>query len=155
MTTPLTLRSEAEALAAPLPPLLAQAEHLASTVLLGDHGRRRAGMRIDEPRIGGRIAAHHDLHTRPAEQLFIDVEAGAVVEIAQHDQAVTGGEMFQATDPEALQEIFRTIDDLETARYETTVSTWYRERMAMFALPALLLVLGEALLAATWLRRIP
>jgi len=38
-----TLRTEAEALASPLPPLLAEAEHLASTVLLGDHGRRRAG----------------------------------------------------------------------------------------------------------------
>jgi uncharacterized protein (DUF58 family) len=38
------LRSRAEGLAAALPPLLAQAEHLASTVLLGEHGRRRAGM---------------------------------------------------------------------------------------------------------------
>lgn len=40
---PSSLRAEAEGLAAPLPALLAQAEHLASTVLLGDHGRRRAG----------------------------------------------------------------------------------------------------------------
>jgi uncharacterized protein (DUF58 family) len=38
------LRPAAEALAAPLPPLLAEAEHLASTVLLGEHGRRRAGL---------------------------------------------------------------------------------------------------------------
>jgi uncharacterized protein (DUF58 family) len=44
VTSPLTLRSQSEALAAPLPALLAEAEHLASTVLLGDHGRRRAGM---------------------------------------------------------------------------------------------------------------
>lgn len=44
MTTPLTLRSQAESLAAHLPPLLAEAEHLAATVLLGDHGRRRAGV---------------------------------------------------------------------------------------------------------------
>lgn len=43
MTEPLALRSQAEALAGPLPPLLAQAEHLATAVLLGDHGRRRAG----------------------------------------------------------------------------------------------------------------
>ena len=43
MTAPLTLRSQAETLAAHLPPLLAEAEHLAATVLLGDHGRRRAG----------------------------------------------------------------------------------------------------------------
>ncbi|RYH08298.1 DUF58 domain-containing protein [Tropicimonas sp. IMCC6043] len=37
------LRTRAEGLAAALPPLLVQAEHLASTVLLGAHGRRRAG----------------------------------------------------------------------------------------------------------------
>lgn len=37
------LRSTAEDLAGPLPPLLAAADHLASSVQLGDHGRRRAG----------------------------------------------------------------------------------------------------------------
>jgi uncharacterized protein (DUF58 family) len=40
----LALRAGAERLAAPLPALLAQAEHLATTVILGDHGRRRAGL---------------------------------------------------------------------------------------------------------------
>lgn len=38
------LRGRAEALAAALPPLLADAEHLAATVILGEHGRRRAGL---------------------------------------------------------------------------------------------------------------
>lgn len=38
------LRSKAEDLAGPLPPLLAAADHLASSVQLGEHGRRRAGM---------------------------------------------------------------------------------------------------------------
>ena len=37
------LRAGAELLAAPLPALLAEAEHLAQTVLLGAHGRRRSG----------------------------------------------------------------------------------------------------------------
>lgn len=41
---PLTLRSGAEALAAQLPPLLAEAEHLAQNVHMGEHGRRRAGL---------------------------------------------------------------------------------------------------------------
>ncbi len=41
--TPAVLRQQAEDLAGPLPHLLAEAEHLASTVLLGSHGRRRAG----------------------------------------------------------------------------------------------------------------
>jgi uncharacterized protein (DUF58 family) len=38
------LRARAETLGEALPALLAQAEHLASTVILGEHGRRRAGM---------------------------------------------------------------------------------------------------------------
>ena len=41
------LRAQAEALGAALPPLLAQAEHLAATVALGEHGRKRAGMGDD------------------------------------------------------------------------------------------------------------
>ncbi|PIE75657.1 aerotolerance regulator BatA [bacterium DOLJORAL78_65_58] len=69
--------------------------------------------------------------------------------------ADTGGQMFQATDPEALEKIFETIDELETARYKTVVSTWYRELMPLFAVPALLLLLAEGLLTATWLRRLP
>ncbi|MFT6025608.1 MAG: hypothetical protein ACI9PY_003751 [Ascidiaceihabitans sp.] len=41
------LRARSESQAARLPPLLARAEHLAGAVLLGDHGRRRAGMGDD------------------------------------------------------------------------------------------------------------
>jgi uncharacterized protein (DUF58 family) len=38
------LRVRAETLAGPLPPLMAEARQLAATVLLGEHGRRRAGV---------------------------------------------------------------------------------------------------------------
>lgn len=44
MTQSPALRPAAETLASPLPALLAGAEHLASTVIIGDHGRRRAGL---------------------------------------------------------------------------------------------------------------
>ncbi|MEL7462151.1 MAG: DUF58 domain-containing protein [Pseudomonadota bacterium] len=44
MSQPAELRQKAEGLAGPFPPLLAAAEHLAASVLLGDHGRRRSGM---------------------------------------------------------------------------------------------------------------
>jgi len=56
--TPLTLRSGAEGLAAPFPPLLAEAEHLASSVMVGDHGRRRAG--VGDTFWQYRPAQHHD-----------------------------------------------------------------------------------------------
>jgi uncharacterized protein (DUF58 family) len=45
--TPLALREKAETQTARLPALLARAEHLAGAVLLGDHGRRRAGLGDD------------------------------------------------------------------------------------------------------------
>jgi len=47
VTAPAILRHKAEAEAGRLPPLLARADHLAGTVLLGDHGRRRAGLGDD------------------------------------------------------------------------------------------------------------
>ncbi|MGY6548346.1 MAG: DUF58 domain-containing protein [Roseinatronobacter sp.] len=43
MSSPATLRSAAEALASPLPALIAQADHLAASILPGAHGRKRAG----------------------------------------------------------------------------------------------------------------
>lgn len=47
MSTTAPLRARAEAEAARLPSLLARAEHLAGTVLLGEHGRRRSGLGDD------------------------------------------------------------------------------------------------------------
>lgn len=67
----------------------------------------------------------------------------------------TGGRYWRAEDPEALAQVFAAIDELETSRYRTKVSTWYDQRLALFAAPALLLLLLDALLGATWLRRLP
>jgi len=83
------------------------------------------------------------------------IESKIDLDLLRRIAATTGGEMYQATDPQALQAIFRRIDELEKVRYRTTVSTWYRERMAWFAVPGLALLLLESLLAATWLRRLP
>ena len=69
--------------------------------------------------------------------------------------AATDGAYFRAVDAEALARIFETIDELETSRYRTTVTTWFEERMAWFAIPALALLLLDLLLGATWLRRVP
>ncbi len=43
MSIPADLRARAETLGQSLPALLAEAEHLAATLMLGEHGRRRAG----------------------------------------------------------------------------------------------------------------
>lgn len=44
LQSPATLRQSAEDIAASLPPLLADAEHLAANMMLGEHGRRRPGV---------------------------------------------------------------------------------------------------------------
>ncbi|MCY4152105.1 MAG: DUF58 domain-containing protein [Aestuariivita sp.] len=46
-TTQPSLRERAEIAAATLPPLLVQAQRLAGTILIGEHGRRRAGLGDD------------------------------------------------------------------------------------------------------------
>ncbi|NTV04762.1 VWA domain-containing protein [bacterium] len=83
------------------------------------------------------------------------VEVPIDEELLRRIAATTGGSYFRAEDPATLAQIFATIDELETSRYKTWVTTWYEERMAWFAAPALALLLLEAVLAATWLRRAP
>ena len=58
MTEALALRTRSEDLSSALPGLLARAEHLSNTVLLGDHGRRRAG--LGDTFWQYRIAQNHD-----------------------------------------------------------------------------------------------
>ncbi|WP_151718261.1 DUF58 domain-containing protein [Gemmobacter serpentinus] len=57
------LRARAGTLGAALPPLLAAADHLASAVTLGDHGRRRAGM-------GDEFWQYRQAHTGDAARMI-------------------------------------------------------------------------------------
>ncbi len=95
---------------------------------------------VDDPIFGRRM---QQIETRIDEKLLSEIAR------------TTGGEMFRATDPEALARIFATIDQLETTRYETRVSTYHREMMAWFAAPALLLLLLSHAVDSLWLRRLP
>jgi Ca-activated chloride channel homolog len=67
----------------------------------------------------------------------------------------TGGTMHRAADPQALYDIFRTIDALEKSRYETRVMTWHREFFGWFAAPALILLVIAGILHDIALRRLP
>ncbi len=83
------------------------------------------------------------------------VESHLDLDLLQRIAERTGGRMFQATSTDMLKDIFATIDKLETARYETVVSTWYRELVDWFCAPAAVLVMLEILLGSLWLRRLP
>jgi Ca-activated chloride channel family protein len=88
---------------------------------------------------------------RRVQQIETRIDEDLLRRIAER----TGGIMDRATDPEALQRIFATIDELETSRYEARVTTWHREQLAWFGVPALLLLVLAALIHEVGLRRLP
>ena len=67
----------------------------------------------------------------------------------------TGGRYFRATDPEALAQVFDTIDELEKTEIESRVRVLYRELFPLVLGPAVALLLLERALAGTRLRRLP
>ena len=111
MTDPFALRAGAEALASPFPPLLARAEHLAATVILGDHGRRRAGLgdsfwqyrpalpfdearMIDWRRSGKSDTAYvQDKEWQIAQSVVLWVDQSAAMGFASHKDLPSKGEI--------------------------------------------------------------
>lgn len=67
----------------------------------------------------------------------------------------SGGEYFRAKGKEDMQVIFDRIDQLERSEFEGEIQVYHEEKFAWFALPGLILLLLEGLLANTWLRRLP
>ena len=68
---------------------------------------------------------------------------------------ITDAQYYRATDTEGLREIYDEINALEKTEVEVLVFTRYREVLAWFLVPALLLILLEVLLSRTVFRRIP
>ncbi|MDK3071514.1 DUF58 domain-containing protein [Sedimentitalea sp. JM2-8] len=107
MNQPNALRERSENEASRLPPLLARAEHLAGTVLLGDHGRRRAGLGDDfwqyRPAQSGdsrRMIDHRrsargdqqfvrEREWQIAQSVMFWVDQGASMRFASHDNLPT------------------------------------------------------------------
>ena len=67
----------------------------------------------------------------------------------------TGGKYFRAKDTEGLERIYALIDDLEKTKVEIREYTQYEELFPFLLLPALLLLIIDVLLRATWLRTLP
>ncbi|HEY8258920.1 MAG TPA: VWA domain-containing protein [Gemmatimonadales bacterium] len=67
----------------------------------------------------------------------------------------SGGEYFRATDPDALEKILTKIDPLERRDVQISETRDYRELYPYFLVPALILLVIEALLGVTRLRTLP
>jgi Ca-activated chloride channel family protein len=81
----------------------------------------------------------------------VDIDDAGLERIAR----ATGGRYFRATDTESLRNVYDEIDQLETTEYEGLLYLDYHELYPWLAIPALLLLGVEALLAETWLRVLP
>ncbi len=68
---------------------------------------------------------------------------------------ITGGRAFTAADPQALQEVYREIDQLEKAPTEGRLYTQYRELYGYALWPAVALVVLELALRSTRFRTLP
>lgn len=97
--TPDTLRSRSEAVAASLPPLMADAQHLAATVLLGVHGRKRAG------------TGDEFWQYRPAEQ------GDSYRSIDWRRSARSDGHFLRQTEWQAAQSVMLGVDDAASMTY--------------------------------------
>ncbi|MCI4660507.1 MAG: DUF58 domain-containing protein [Neomegalonema sp.] len=123
--SPERLRADAEASAAAFPPFLAEAERLAATVLMGAHGRRRAGMgetfwqyRPATP--GDSLAAIDWRHSARSDHLYI-----------------------RQTEWEAAQTVWLWCDRSASMRYASKLALCSKRERAAVLSAALAILLGR------------
>jgi len=107
---------------------------------IGAGSRGTARVPVDDP-FRGRVYA----------TMRVDIDEESLQQIAE----LTGGRYFRATDTESLAAIYEEIDQLETTEIEVENFTQYEERFPLVLGLGLLLIVAEATLARTALRRLP
>jgi len=91
----------------------------------------------------------------PSGRPVVAEREGPNVELLERLAATTGGRSFRATDADALDAVFRTIDVLEKSQIRDEVRTRYEERFAPWAVAAVGLLVLDRLLTCGRLRRLP
>ena len=107
---------------------------------VGAGTRGEARVPVDDPLFGRRYAS-----------VQVDIDDEALEEMA----SLTGGRYFRATDRESLERVYEEIDALETTEIEMTSFTRYGELFPYPLGAGLGLLLLEAALGRTVLRRLP
>jgi Ca-activated chloride channel family protein len=148
---------------------LKDSEAESKVIILLTDGRSNAGSL--SPRKAAEVAATFDVKvytigagTRGQAPFIVDSIFGrqVVYQDVEIDEKTlrqiaekTGGRYFRAEDEEALEEIYREIDELE--KTEITMSSYmeYNERFRWFVIPALALLLLEVVLLGTRFRKLP
>jgi Ca-activated chloride channel family protein len=104
------------------------------TVLVGRGGLVPVPVDERDPRTG-RVR-------RTVRQMEMEINPELLAELAR----LTGGKSFRARDPQALEDVFAAIDELERTEFTSTKLVRYRERFEPWAVGALaVLLLGAGL----------
>jgi Ca-activated chloride channel family protein len=113
------------------------------------------GVRVYTIGAGGigtaRVPVDDPLRGRVYATMRVDIDEESLRQMAE----LTGGRYFRATDSESLAAIYEEIDQLERTEIEVENFTQYTERFPFLLGLGLLLVLVEATLSQTVLRRLP
>jgi Ca-activated chloride channel family protein len=88
-------------------------------------------------------------------RVYVSMPVDIDEDTLRHVADVTGGKYFRATDTPTLEQIYDEINQLERSPQEGLQYLEYHELYVWLALPALLLLATEAILAQTWLRVLP
>lgn len=76
-------------------------------------------------------------------------------EILQQIADLTGGHYFRATDNDKLQQIYQEIDQMEKSKIEVKHFSKKDEKYFVFGLIGMVLLITQAVLRYTLLRKIP
>ncbi|MBD3224474.1 MAG: VWA domain-containing protein [Caldithrix sp.] len=76
-------------------------------------------------------------------------------EVLKEIAGITGGKYFRATDEQKLREIYQAIGEMEQTKIKVHEYTRYTEYFVYFLMVAILLLIGEIVLANTFFKRIP
>ena len=85
------------------------------------------------------------------QNMPVEIDEGALQQIAN----VTGGKYFRATDNDKLQQIYSEIDQLEKSKIEVKHFSKKNEQYFIFGLLGMCLLIAQAVLKYTLLRKIP
>jgi Ca-activated chloride channel family protein len=88
-------------------------------------------------------------------QIDLPEDAKLDMNVLNQISVITGGKAFLATDAGALKIIYDEINQMEPTTFKVLRHTVYSERAGVFLLPAVLVLLFNALLALTVIRRLP
>jgi len=121
----------------------------------GELGAQALGIRVYTIGVGTEGEAPYPIDDPILGRRYINVQADIDEETLQQIAEATGGRFFRATDAQALQQIFSTIDRMERTEIKVRGYTRHTEQFAWFLYPGALLILLELALAGTVLRTIP